>query len=64
MEVDPIAEVYTVTIHVPRLDDFDVDFDSLAGANDFIEFMKAADVRGWWQLWLTEPEGASDLRWG
>ena len=47
MEVDPIAEVYIVTIHVPRLDDFDVDFDSLEGANDFIEFMKAADVRGW-----------------
>lgn len=64
MEVDPIDEVYYVTIDAPRLDDFQVEFATLDEANDFVEFMKAIDVRGWWKLWLTEPEGASDLRWG
>jgi hypothetical protein len=65
MDVDPIDEVWIVTIDAPRLDDFDVEFDDVDDAHSFVQFM--TEAFSWnkkFKLWLTEPEGASDLQWG
>ena len=57
-------DTWTVSIDAPRLDDFEVYFNTAEQAEEFVEFMVQLAQRGQFKLWFSDEEGNSDLRWG